>query len=96
MGKIGEELALVDVYEREFAGLQEAVEGGGDMIARAREEYKAKLVKAKKRISDMNDFHSDITKRWTTPSNRVLGHILHAPPPFPSPPALSGSRRTGP
>ncbi|KAN0113531.1 hypothetical protein V8E52_007595 [Russula decolorans] len=47
---------------------------------RAREDYQTKLAKARRTISDMNDFHGDTTKYWSIPSQRVLGYVLHAPP----------------
>ncbi len=79
MGKIGRELIFIRTYQRELNNLGEAVESEKARRTRAREDYQAKLAKARQMISDVNDFHGDITKHWSTPSQRVLGYVLHAP-----------------
>ena len=80
MGKIGRELIFIRTYQRELDKLGEAVEGEKARRTKAREDYRAKLAEARQTISDVNDFHGDITKHWSTPSQRVLGYVLHAPP----------------
>lgn len=80
MAKIGRELIFVDHYNRELATLGEAVEGEDTMVAEARQEFKDKLAKAEKTITAVNAFHGDITKHWSTASQRVLGHVVYAPP----------------
>ena len=30
-------------------------------------------------IEDVYKFHSDIAKHWSSPSQRVLGHVVYAP-----------------
>ncbi|KAF8483854.1 hypothetical protein DFH94DRAFT_792531 [Russula ochroleuca] len=80
MGKIGRELIFLRTYQRELDNLGEAVEGEKVRGTRVREDYQVKLANVRQTISDVNDFHSDITKYWSTPSQRVLGYVLHAPP----------------
>lgn len=80
MAKIGCELIFVDQYKRELAALGEAVEGEGATAAEARQDFKDKLAKAEKTIVAVNAFHSNITKHWSTASQRVLGHVVYAPP----------------
>jgi hypothetical protein len=33
-----------------------------------------------KMMADVHKFHSNITKHWGSPSQRVLGHVVYAPP----------------
>jgi hypothetical protein len=80
MAKIGRELIFVDQYKRELAAFGEAVEGEDAMVAEARQEFKGKLAKAEKTIAAVDAFHSDITKHWSAMSQRVLCHVVYAPP----------------
>ena len=80
MAKIEHELIFVDQYNRELAALGEAIEGEDPTVAEARQEFRDKLAKAEKTIVAVDAFHSDITKRWSAMSQRVLGHIVYAPP----------------
>ena len=80
MRNIEREFTYIEIYERELDHLGEAVEGEKARRTRAREEYQTKLARARQTISDLNDFHGDIAKYWSTPSQRVLGYVLHAPP----------------
>jgi hypothetical protein len=58
---------------RELAALGEAADA---MVAEARQEVKGKLDKVEKTIAAVNAFHDDITKHWSTESQRVLGHVV--------------------
>ena len=80
MEKIEDQHVLIETYQRELDRVGEAVEGEKDTRTRAREICKANIARAEQTISDIDDFHSIITKHWTTPSCRVLGYVLHAPP----------------
>ena len=80
MGIIGRELTIIEMYQRELNNFGEAVEGEKARRTRAREDCQRNFANARRTISDMNDFHSDITKYWSSPSQRVLGYVLHAPP----------------
>ena len=78
MAKIGREFILVDLYKRELAALGEAVEDA--TVAEARQELEGKLAKVEKTIAAVDVFHGDITKHWSAVSQRVLGHVVYAPP----------------
>jgi hypothetical protein len=78
--KIERELIFVDQYNRELAALGEAIEGEDPTVSEACQEFKDKLAKAEKTIVAVDAFHSDITKHWSAMSQRVLGHIIYAPP----------------
>ena len=80
MVKIGNEIVFVDLYKRELDALGEAVDGEDATVSEARKIYKDKLAKAEKTIVDTDAFHSDIVKNWSTVNQRVLGHIVYAPP----------------
>ncbi|KAF8332800.1 uncharacterized protein EI90DRAFT_3145403 [Cantharellus anzutake] len=80
MADIGRELIFVDHFNRELAALGEAVEGEDATVAEVRQEFKGKLAKAEKTIMTVNAFHSDIAKHWSTASQRVIGHVIYAPP----------------
>jgi hypothetical protein len=81
MVKIWNESIFVGIYQRELDNLGEAVKGETSRRTRARKDYQAKLADAIQMISDVNDFHSDITKHWSIPRERIIGCVLlHAPP----------------
>ena len=80
VGRIESELILSGTYQDELDYLGRVVEGEAARRTRARQGYQRKLAEAKQAISDVNDFYGDITKYWSTPSQRVLGYVLHAPP----------------
>jgi hypothetical protein len=71
---------LITTYESELDYLGEVVEGEEARTTRAREYFQAKLANARQMISDVNDFHGQITKDWSTLSQRRLGYVVHAPP----------------
>jgi len=79
MAKIGHEVIFVDTYKREIEALGEAAEGEDAGVAKARQKLQGKLVEAEETIKDVYKFHSDITKHWSTPSQRVFGHVVYAP-----------------
>ena len=79
MTKIGLGVISIDIYKREIEALGEAAEGEDADVADSRQELQGKLAKAEKMIKDVRSFHSDITTHWSTPSQRVLGHVVYAP-----------------
>jgi len=60
---------FVETYNSELAAL-----------GAARQELQEKVVKAQVAVAAVNEFHDQITKHWTTPSQRVRGYVFHAPP----------------
>ena len=80
MSKIGHEALMVDHYKTELQSLREAVEGEDAVITGTRETVKFQLAKTEKSIGALNMFRSKITKFWSTENQRILGHVVHAPP----------------
>ena len=80
MTKIGRGVIFTDRYKREIQALGEAAKGEDADVADARQELQAKVVKTEKMIKDVYKFHGDITSHWTTPGQRLLGHVVYAPP----------------
>ncbi|KAK0222319.1 hypothetical protein IW262DRAFT_1460632 [Armillaria fumosa] len=77
MVKIAHECIFVDQYKTELGVLGE---GEDATVAKARQKFKGMLTESEKTITAINKFHSDITKHWSTPTLRVLGYVVHAPP----------------
>ena len=80
MVKIGKELERVDGYNRELNALGKTTKGEDVSITRARQEVQEKIADAEKKIADVHSFYDEIAKFWSTPSQRVLGSVLYAPP----------------
>jgi hypothetical protein len=80
MAKIGHDLIFVDTYKRQLEALGEVAEGEDIRITAARRDLQGMLAKAKETIVDINEFHGEIAEHWTTPSQRVLGYVVYAPP----------------
>ena len=55
------------------------VEGEASKITRARKKYRDLVEKANGRIEDVNEIHDEVTNHWTTPNQRVIGYVVHAP-----------------
>jgi hypothetical protein len=79
MTKIGRGVIFADTYKGEIEELGEAAEGEDAGVADARQELQGKLAKTEKMIKDVYKFHGDITKHWSTPGQRLLGHVVYAP-----------------
>jgi len=71
---------FVETYNSELAALGEVAENDDAETAAARQELQEKAVKAQVAVAAVNEFHDQITKHWTTPSQRVRGYVFHAPP----------------
>jgi len=80
MNRIGRELVSIDQYKGGLAALGEAVEGEDAAVANQRQQFENKLTNAEKAITAMDKFHDKITKHWSSPSQRVIGYVVHAPP----------------
>ena len=55
------------------------VEGEASKITRARKKYRDLVEKANGRIEDVNEIHDEVTNHWTTPNQRMIGYVVHAP-----------------
>ncbi|KAH8989861.1 hypothetical protein EDB86DRAFT_3104234 [Lactarius hatsudake] len=79
MVEIGCEAMLVDHYKDV---LQDFGEASKDDTVRAkeREYYKRQLERAEEAIESLNEFHTEVTKSWSTECQHVLGHVVYSPP----------------
>ncbi|KAJ7755319.1 hypothetical protein DFH07DRAFT_868423 [Mycena maculata] len=64
--------------ERELGLLGEAAEDA--TITKTRQKFQDRVTKARKTIDKINALHTEITKHWTLPRQRVLGFVIYAPP----------------
>ncbi|KAL6301674.1 hypothetical protein BKA93DRAFT_448449 [Sparassis latifolia] len=79
MSTIGHELLSIKTWNEEIERLGPVVEGEAPKITRARKNYGDLVEKANRRIEDANEIHDEVTKHWTTPYQRVIGYVVHAP-----------------
>ncbi|KZT05709.1 uncharacterized protein LAESUDRAFT_726637 [Laetiporus sulphureus 93-53] len=79
MSTIGHELLSIKTWDEELERLGAVVEGEALKKTRAREDYEDLVAKARRRIEDVNEIHDEVTKNWTTPNQRVIGYVVHAP-----------------
>ena len=80
MVQIGHMAIMVDYYKDELEGFGEAVEGEDVMVTDGRDNYRNNLGKAEKSIETLSELHGKITRFWSIEDQRILGHVLHAPP----------------
>jgi len=80
MDKIGHWDSMVDGYEEELTGLGEYVEGEDPKMTSERQEITRKLEEAQASKASVFEFHRNITSFWSAESQRVLGHVVYAPP----------------
>ena len=78
--KMANETAMVDTCKNEITALGEVLEGEDVRITRVRNAFGVEVVKAEESNMSMDEFYGNITKFWTEESQRVLGHVLYAPP----------------
>ncbi|KAF8342912.1 uncharacterized protein EI90DRAFT_804213 [Cantharellus anzutake] len=80
MDKIGHEDIMIDSYKDELEGLGEAVEGEDAKTTTSRKEFEDRLAKAEASKASGYEFYGNVTKFWSAESQRILGHVLYAPP----------------
>lgn len=78
--EIGHWDAMADGYEEELAVLAEHIGGEGAKAAYERREIARKLEEARAAKAGVFEFHRNITGCWSAESQRVLGHVVYAPP----------------
>jgi hypothetical protein len=79
LSTIGHELLSIKTWSEEIKRLGPFVEGEERKRTRARKNYKDLVEKANRNIEDVNEIQSEVTKHWTTPNQRVIGYVAHAP-----------------
>ncbi|EIW74633.1 hypothetical protein CONPUDRAFT_140422 [Coniophora puteana RWD-64-598 SS2] len=80
MDRIGHWSYMVDGYEEEFAHLGERVEGEDPKTTSNRQKTKYRLEEAEASKASVSEFHREITSLWSAESQRILGHVVYAPP----------------
>ncbi|GJJ08866.1 hypothetical protein Clacol_003086 [Clathrus columnatus] len=71
---------MADIYERELVDMGECVKGENAMTTSDRKTIQVKLAKAKASKRRISEFHCDINNTWNRESQRILGHVIYAPP----------------
>ncbi|KAL5490711.1 hypothetical protein ACEPAI_5545 [Sanghuangporus weigelae] len=80
MDKIGHDDLMIDIYKDELEGLGEAIEGEDAKTTTNRKEFEDRLAKAEASKASVYEFHDNVTRFWSAESQRILGHVLYAPP----------------
>jgi hypothetical protein len=82
LSAIGDLASSIDIWDDNIARLPEPAEGEeeDEETTGKRQEYLDLVDKAKKKIEKINKLHSDVTRFRTTPSQRIIGFVLHVEP----------------
>ena len=82
-GHIGKLNITVSVLEKQIMMLTVMSEGGGpnaDQAARELVETQLELSKTHIAIEELKKFFVKVKKQWAKPMDRVIGHVVWAPP----------------
>lgn len=74
---------MVEILERRVNTLTTRSQGGGPNAQQAAgelEETRHELTKTRTAIGKLKKFFVDVTKEWAEPADRVIGHVVWAPP----------------
>ena len=78
MSTIGDLLRSIDAWNDVLDRLGEPIEGENSRVTERRTEHVELVAKATKKIEEVNAIHDEVTKRRTTPDQRVIGFVLHS------------------
>jgi hypothetical protein len=82
-GHIGTLNNMVGVLEKRVTALRARSESGGpnaEQAARELVETEHELSKTRTAITELKKFFVKMKKQWTKPKDRVIGHVVWAPP----------------
>ena len=79
MRNIGHQTLLANTNKAELGRLGRAVEGEDAAKIVTREKLELQINEREELIETLNEFHGTITKSWSTPHQRILGHVAYAP-----------------
>jgi hypothetical protein len=80
-GHIGTLNTTVGLLEKRVTALTAKLGGPNtEQVARDLVEIRRELNKAPMAIEELKKFYAKITKQWTKPKDRVIGHVVWAPP----------------
>jgi hypothetical protein len=71
-------LGSIEVSNYALGRLGEPVEGEDSKVTKRRKDHVSSVAMATKEIKEVNALHDEVTKRRTTPDQRVIGFVLHA------------------
>jgi len=80
MTTIGDLARLIQVWNRVIERLGPFVPGESAAVTEKRNSNQLEVEKATKRIVDLNKLHDEVTKRRTTPDQRIIGRTYHVEP----------------
>ena len=80
MSAIGDQERSIKDWETVLGRLGEFVEGESPNVTKRRNEHLRLVEDAKVKITEINTFHDEISKRWTIPEQRVIGEVIHVEP----------------
>lgn len=78
MSTIRDLLLSIDAWNNVLGRLGDPVQGEPTSVTERRQEHVDLVTGAKKEIKQVNAFHDEVTKRRTTPDQRVIGFVLHS------------------
>ncbi|KAF5346983.1 hypothetical protein D9758_010100 [Tetrapyrgos nigripes] len=76
---VNQELSI-EIHKRMLHSLQVAGEVEPHDQTTERDQYKSAVATAEQTIKNVKKVQEEVTKNWMTPTQRILGYILHAPP----------------
>ena len=82
-GHIGTMNCKVGILEKQLTMLTARSEGGGpnaEQATRELVETQHQLNKTRMAIEELKKFFVKVKKQWTKPKDRVIGHVVWAPP----------------
>jgi hypothetical protein len=82
-GHIGYLHVTVGVLQKRMTALTARIEGGGSNAQQAAgelEETQRELTKVQVAIVELKKFFVKAKKEWTKPKDRIVGHVVWAPP----------------
>jgi hypothetical protein len=83
LGRIGDLNTEVGVLERQVTMLAARFQGGGpnaDKTAGELKQTRRELGKTRTAIEKLKKFFVKVTMQWVKPRDRVIGHVVWAPP----------------
>ena len=78
--EINKQHTMIDIWGDTLCRLGDPVEGEVIEVTQRRRELMRSVARARRRVNKMNELHSEVIRRYTTPLLRVIGFVLHAEP----------------
>ncbi|KAG5636346.1 hypothetical protein H0H81_008369 [Sphagnurus paluster] len=69
----------IEMYSEWIENLGPFVEDEEPNKTCTRKRYQHSVEKAKRKIEYTNQIHDEVSKQWTTPNQRAIGYVVHAP-----------------